>query len=79
MVSQLCGARYLIAERGIDNLVGPHVDELGETGVTTLYYDQAFFEALSDPTPLPRERQIGIGGGDVRMVSHALTSQLLFD
>lgn len=63
---KLCGAKHLIAERSIDNLVGPHVNELQEAGITTTYYDQTFLESLRDTSPLPEARRTGISAQSVR-------------
>ena len=56
----------MIAEQSIENLVVPHIDELGQAGVTTLYYDQTVIESLSDSTPLPASRTSGISAQDIR-------------
>jgi hypothetical protein len=66
ILGQLCQARYLLAERSLDNLVGPHVDELKEAGTTTVYFDQALFEGLTDTTPLPAHRRSGVKPDEVR-------------
>ena len=63
---KLCECRYLLAESSMVDLVGPHVDELKETGVTTVYYDQALLESFSDSTLLPKERSQGIEPTEVR-------------
>ena len=63
---KLCGARHLIAEQSIDNLVGPHIEELRQAGVVTHYYDQTSVESLSDETPLPEDRRKGIKAQDVK-------------
>ena len=65
-MDKICECRYLIAERGIENLVGPHIEELAEAGVTTIYYDQTSIESLSDRTPLPESRRDGIRADEVR-------------
>jgi acyl-CoA synthetase (AMP-forming)/AMP-acid ligase II len=63
---KLCECRYLIAERSMDNLVGPHVDELSQGGVTTIYYDQGLLESFTDSTPLPEERRKDIDAMEIR-------------
>ncbi|KAF2485794.1 hypothetical protein BDY17DRAFT_333062 [Neohortaea acidophila] len=69
---KLCEARYLIAERGIEDLVAPHVDELRGAGVTTFWYDAAFIDSLTDTTPIPPERGARTQATDVRKVSFVL-------
>ena len=56
----------MIVDRAIENLVGPHVDELGEAGVSTTYYDQPFLESLADTSPLPEERRRNVSAQSVR-------------
>lgn len=63
---KLCECKYMLAETAQVDLVGPHVDELKEAGVTTVYYDQALLESFSDPTPLPEERRKGVDPTEVR-------------
>lgn len=63
---KLCECRYLIAETSMENLVGPHVDELSQTGVTTVYFDQALVESFSDRTPVPEGRSKGIDATEIR-------------
>lgn len=65
---KLCECRYLLAETDIKHLVGPHVDELSQTGVTTVYYDQSFIESLSDSATLPADRTKGIQATEVRVL-----------
>lgn len=50
----------------IDNLVGPHVEELRNVGISTTYYDQAAIESLSDNAPLPEELRTNISAQSVR-------------
>ncbi len=63
---KLCECRYLIAELSMDNLVGPHVDELSQSGVTTVYYDQALLDSFTDSTPLPPERTNNVDVTEIR-------------
>jgi acyl-CoA synthetase (AMP-forming)/AMP-acid ligase II len=63
---KLCECRYLIAERSMDNLVGPHVDELSQAGVMTIFYDQDLLESFTDSTPLPEERRKDIDAMEIR-------------
>lgn len=56
----------MIAERSIENLVSPNASQLQEAGIQTVYYDQEYLESLSDSTPLPDERRIGISGQETR-------------
>lgn len=63
---KLCECRYMITERSMVPLVGPHVDELSETGVTTVYYDQTLLETFSNSTPLPEERRKGVDPTEIR-------------
>ena len=63
---KVCGSRYLITERAIENLVGPHIDELAAAGVTTVYYDEASIGSLSDKTPLPDSRRADIKADEFR-------------
>ena len=50
----------------MDSLVGAHVDELSQAGVTTVYYDQALLESFKDNTPLPKEKTTGIDAMEIR-------------
>nr|POE63289.1 fatty acid transporter protein [Quercus suber] len=63
---KLCGCRYLIAEREVKNLIHPCDGELGEAGVKAVYYDEHSIAALSDRTPIPKERGTGLNATDVR-------------
>ncbi|KAL2434054.1 Very long-chain fatty acid transport protein [Exophiala dermatitidis] len=54
---KLCDARYLLADRAVQNLVDPCIPELSASNVQTIYYDENFMAALSDRTPLPKSRQ----------------------
>jgi len=57
----------LIAERSIENLVGPCEDELTQAGIRTIYYDQDFIASITDSTPLPKARQVLLGS-DIRTI-----------
>ncbi|KAK3718372.1 hypothetical protein LTR37_005185 [Vermiconidia calcicola] len=63
---KLCGARYLIAERDVEDLVGPHLDELAKAGAQAVWFDEAFVDSLSDSTPLPKSRRDGTSAQEVR-------------
>jgi hypothetical protein len=61
----------------LDNLVGPHVEELKDAGTTTVYFDQALFEGLTDATPLPAHRRSGVKPDEVRSLIY--TSGMLVE
>ena len=49
----------------MEDLIGPHADELRDAGVTSLYYDQAFIESLLDSTLTPDSRRRDISAQSV--------------
>lgn len=60
---KLSDARYLLADRAVQNLVQPCEADLAAANVQTIYYDDRFMASLPDDprgTRLPRERQQGI-------------------
>lgn len=63
---QLCGARYLIAEKEIEGLVGPYTEELEKAATQTVWYDRGVLESLKDTTPLPDVRRNAIEASDTR-------------
>ncbi|OJD23251.1 hypothetical protein ACJ73_05394 [Blastomyces percursus] len=62
---KLCGARYLLADRGTEQLVQPCEEELKEANVQTIYYDSEFISSLRNSTPTPDSRRAGIGMEDL--------------
>ncbi|WPH03819.1 Hypothetical protein R9X50_00670200 [Acrodontium crateriforme] len=64
--TKLCQSRFLIAEKSVENLVEPCREDLEKSGIQVVYYDQSFMEALSDRTPIPRERNSGIAPDSLR-------------
>ncbi|EEQ89281.1 hypothetical protein RJZ56_000611 [Blastomyces dermatitidis] len=62
---KLCGARYLLADRGTEHLVRPCEEELKEANVQTIYYDSEFIGLLKNSTPTPDSRRAGVGMEDL--------------
>lgn len=57
---KLCGARYLLADRGVLHLVQPCEEALDQENIKTVYYDGMLAPSLQDATPLPESRRKGL-------------------
>lgn len=62
----MVGARYLIAERDIENLVEPCREALDKDQIQIQYYDGTLVDHCNDTTPLPTSRRSGIQATDMR-------------
>lgn len=62
---KLCGARYLLADRGTEHLVQVCEEELKEANIQTIYYDSELMSSFKDKTPTPDSRRTGIGTEDL--------------
>ncbi|KAH9889122.1 fatty-acyl-CoA synthase [Xylariomycetidae sp. FL2044] len=58
---KISGARYVLADVDVRDLVSPVEQELTDGGIRPIYYSPAFFVTLSDMTRLPSSRQTDIG------------------
>ncbi|EEH21872.1 hypothetical protein PABG_04088 [Paracoccidioides brasiliensis Pb03] len=65
---KLCEARFLLADRGTEDLVKPCEEELRQANVQTIYYDPEFISSLKDTTPTPQERRAGIQMDDLALL-----------
>ncbi|KAI2611830.1 fatty acid transporter [Hypoxylon sp. NC1633] len=57
---RISGARYLLADSDVRQLVSPVEPDLASINVQTVYYNPASLTALTDKTRLPPERRAGI-------------------
>ncbi|KAI0112361.1 fatty acid transporter [Hypoxylon sp. NC0597] len=62
---KIAGARYLLVDSDIRNLVSPVEDELTLSGTKTIYYTPEFINTLTDIEPLPQERRTGVKPTDI--------------
>lgn len=62
---KLSDARYLLADKGTQDLVDPCQGDLEAANVRTIYYDQHSLDALSDTTPIPASRIQGVRPDEV--------------
>ncbi|KAI1408240.1 fatty acid transporter [Hypoxylon sp. FL1857] len=62
---KVSGARYLLADSDIRNLVSPVEEELTSSGTKTIYYSPEFISTLTDREPLPQERRAGVKPTDI--------------
>lgn len=62
---QLSGARYVLADAGLRQLVSPVEGELEGLDAKAIYYDSAFIETLADTELLPLSRRQGSSPLDV--------------
>ncbi|KAI1779247.1 fatty acid transporter [Hypoxylon cercidicola] len=62
---KVAGARYLLADSDVRQLVSPAEDELVSAGAQTIYYSTEFFETLTNTEPLPASRRTGADPMDV--------------
>ncbi|KAF2090334.1 fatty-acyl-CoA synthase [Saccharata proteae CBS 121410] len=63
---QICKCRYLLADSDVTPLVEPHVEELQDIGVKTIYYSPSQLAALQKTSPLPRSRSEFVDANDLR-------------
>ncbi|KAI0172552.1 fatty acid transporter [Hypoxylon sp. FL1284] len=62
---KLSGARHLLADSDVRQLVSPVEDELVSAGAQTIYYDTEFFNTFTKKEPLPASRRTGAKPTDV--------------
>ncbi|KAI1140941.1 fatty acid transporter [Hypoxylon sp. FL0543] len=62
---KVSGARYLLADSDIRDLVFPIEEDLASSGTKTIYYSPEFISGLTDMEPLPQERRVGIKPTDI--------------
>ncbi|XXH02654.1 hypothetical protein Hte_009036 [Hypoxylon texense] len=62
---KISGARYLLADSDVRQLVSPAEDELAATGAQTIYYDTELFDTFTNTEPLPASRRTGVNLMDV--------------
>lgn len=63
---KLSGCGFLIAESERMHLIQPVQAELEAANIKVVYYDPPFFARLSDTTPIPPTRGMGIKPGDLK-------------
>lgn len=54
---KLCGARYLLADRAVQDLVRPCEEALTKEDIKTIYYHGGLTSSLKDARPLPKSRR----------------------
>ncbi|KAI0008204.1 fatty-acyl-CoA synthase [Xylariaceae sp. FL0662B] len=57
---KISGARYILADSDVRQLVSPVEQELASLDTQTIYYSPATIESLTDTTPLPSSRREGM-------------------
>jgi acyl-CoA synthetase (AMP-forming)/AMP-acid ligase II len=65
---EISGAKHLLADRAVQNLVDPCHEALRKTGKMVTFYDNDLAGSLADATPLPAERRAGLSPTGVARV-----------
>ena len=74
---KLCGAKILLADREVENLVKPFEGELSEAGVRTVWFDGKTVAGLNDNSPIPKERRAKVDpGATLRLIYTSGTTGL---
>lgn len=63
---KVCKSKHLIADRAVEGLVEPSRKTFESSNTRISYFDEGFFQSLTDRTPIPRQRNSGIMPEDIK-------------